>query len=110
MNFDGVTVSGCKVQSQSGPVNELRTFWQQSDIDLSRGMDFQPRGPVLVRFTHLQHLPFTYTFDVNNSGPQRRGTCRIFLAPKFDERRNPWLFRDQKNMFIELDRYTVNRK
>lgn len=38
------------------------------------------------------------------------GTCRIYLAPKFDERGLPWLFRDQKNMFVELDRFTVTRK
>lgn len=33
---------------------------------------------------------------------------RIFMAPKFDERGNPWLFRDQKLMFIELDKFKVN--
>lgn len=71
-------------------------------------MDFQPRGPVFVRFTHLQHQEFNYNITVNNQGSSRMGTCRIFLAPKFDERGNPWLFRDQKNMFIELDKFSVN--
>lgn len=108
LNYDGVTVTDCKVQPDNGKLNELNTFWQQSDVDLSRGMDFQPRGSVFARFTHLQHTPFSYTVTANNSGAQRQGTCRIFIAPKFDERGNPWLYRDQKNMFIELDRFTVN--
>jgi hypothetical protein len=38
------------------------------------------------------------------------GTVRIFLAPKFDERGQPWQLLDQKNLFIEVDRFVVNRK
>lgn len=110
LNYEGVTVQGVRITSQGGTENVLNTFWQQSDIDLSRGMDFQPRGAVFVRFTHLQHQAFTYNVTVNNSGPQRQGTCRIFIAPAQDERNNPWLFRDQKNTFIELDKFTVNCK
>ncbi|XP_018333662.1 phenoloxidase 1 isoform X2 [Agrilus planipennis] len=108
LTFDGVTVSDVSVSSQNSTPNVLNTFWQQSDVDLSRGMDFQPRGSVFARFTHLQHQPFRYTVTVDNNGAQRQGTCRIFLAPKFDERGNPWLFRDQKGLFIELDRFVVN--
>lgn len=109
LNYPGITVSKCEIQSQGNPSNVLNTFWQQSDVDLSRGMDFQPRGSVFVRFTHLQHQDFTYKITVNNqSNGNRMGTCRIFLAPKFDERGNPWLFRDQKTMWIELDKWTVS--
>ncbi|XP_044757267.1 phenoloxidase 1-like [Coccinella septempunctata] len=106
--YQGVTVTKVEIHSNGGSNNRINTFWQQSDIDLSRGMDFQPRGPVFVRFTHLQHQEFNYRITVNNQGSSRRGTCRIFLAPKFDERGNPWLFTDQKNMFIELDKFEVN--
>ncbi|CAG9765318.1 unnamed protein product [Ceutorhynchus assimilis] len=106
LNYPGVTVTDVQVQIQGQQVNELLTFWQQSDVDLSRGMDFQPRGSVFVRFTHLQNRNFTYTVQVA-SNSSRQGTCRIFLAPKFDEKGNPWLFRDQKNMFIELDKFKV---
>lgn len=77
---------------------------------MSRGLDFTPRGPVFARFTHLQHAPFSYNITVENSGQQRQGTVRIFLAPKFDERGLPFLFRDQKNLFIELDKFTVTCK
>ncbi|GJQ85376.1 PPO1 [Trypoxylus dichotomus] len=109
LGFNGITISKISVKSQNGPENTLNTFWQQSDVDLSRGMDFQPRGSVLARFTHLNHEAFSYTVTVNNSsGANRRGTCRIFLGPKSDERGNPWLFRDQRLFFIELDRFTVN--
>jgi hypothetical protein len=38
------------------------------------------------------------------------GTVRIFLAPKLDERDQPWQFIDQKNLFIELDRFVVTRE
>ncbi|XP_030746161.1 phenoloxidase 1-like [Sitophilus oryzae] len=109
LNNPGVTIQGIQVDVQGGKPNVLPTFWQQSDVDLSRGMDFQPRGAVFVRFTHLQHRPFTYKIQVQ-SNSAREGTCRIFLAPKVDERGNPWLFRDQRLMFIELDKFKVNLK
>ncbi|XP_030746158.1 phenoloxidase 1-like isoform X2 [Sitophilus oryzae] len=109
LNYPGVTVEGIEVGVQGGKTNNLQTFWQQSDVDLSRGMDFQPRGAVFVRFTHLQHRSFTYKIDVQ-SDLAREGTCRIFLAPKFDERNDEWLFTDQKHMFIELDKFKVNLK
>lgn len=108
LGFEGVTVTGISVSSSGGTANNLNTFWQQSDLDLSRGMDFQPRGAVFVRFTHLQHQAFSYNIVVNNSGAARMGTCRIFIAPKFDERGNPWNFREQKVMMVELDKFKVN--
>lgn len=111
LNYPGITVSGVQLQAQGGSANTISTFWQQSDVDLSRGMDFQPRGSVFARFTHLNHEPFQYRINVENkANGNRRGTCRIFLAPKFDERGNPWLFRDQRVLFIELDRFIVNCK
>ncbi|KAJ8961010.1 hypothetical protein NQ318_020315 [Aromia moschata] len=111
LDYPGVTITDVQIQTEGGQKNVFQTFWQQSDMDLSRGMDFQPRGSVFVRFTHLQHSPFTYTINVNNEGKANRmGTCRIFLAPKFDEKGTPWMFRDQKNMFIELDKFRVTMK
>ncbi|CAH1106364.1 unnamed protein product [Psylliodes chrysocephalus] len=107
LDYPGVTVQGIAVESGQSR-NTFNTFWQQSDIDLSRGMDFQPRGSVFARFTHLNHQPFNYRVTVNNTGAARQGTCRIFMAPKFDERGNPWLFRDQKLLMVELDRFRVN--
>lgn len=48
--------------------------------------------------------------QVENKGAARMGTVRIFYAPKYDERNRPYLFREQKSLFIELDRFTTNRK
>ncbi|XP_049838944.1 phenoloxidase 2-like [Schistocerca gregaria] len=107
LNFDGVRVAAVEVTSQNVSKNEFLTFWQQNDIDLSRGLDFAPRGSVLVRFTHLQHAPFVTRFLVDNNGPPRIGTVRIFMAPKFDERGLPMLLRDQRRLFIEIDKFFV---
>lgn len=37
-----------------------------------------------------------------------RGTVRIFMAPKFDEKEKEWLFKEQRLLMIEMDRFTVN--
>lgn len=111
LNFPKITVTGLQVDVQGGQTNRLRTFWDTSDVDLSRGLDFSPRGTVLARFTHLQHLPFTYKIQVNNASPQQQmGTVRIFMAPKYDERGIDLLFNDQRLMFIELDKFIVTLK
>lgn len=101
-------MSGVQVQPSSGTSNTFQTFWQESDVNLSRGLDFVPRGNVFARFTHLQHNEFTYNINVNNStGSPQMGTCRIFMAPHNDERGNPMLFRDQRLMMCEMDRFVV---
>lgn len=78
---------------------------------MSRGLDFTPRGPVLVRFTHLNHTEFTYTIGVNNrNGSAQQGTVRIFMAPKFDESGIPFTFGAQRLLMIEMDKFTVTRE
>ncbi|XP_067616919.1 phenoloxidase 2-like [Eurosta solidaginis] len=109
LSYEGVSITGVQVSAEGGRPNVLNTFWQQSDVDLSRGMDFVPRGSVFARFTHLQHIPFTYTININNDGgAQRFGTVRIFLGPKTDERGQGMLFKDQRLMMIELDKFVVS--
>jgi len=49
-------------------------------------------------------------FKVENNGNQRVGTVRIFIAPRYDERGLPFLFREQRKLFVELDRFSVTRK
>lgn len=108
LDYQGIQVSGIQVRPSQGPANTFQTFWQQSDVDLSRGLDFVPRGNVFARFTHLQHTDFTYHIDIeNNTGSQAMGTCRIFMAPRNDERNTPFLFRDQRLLMVELDRFTI---
>lgn len=107
LDFPGVTVTSVEVVTQNAPVNEFVTFWQKSDIELYKGLDFTPIGSVMARVTHLQHEPFSYKIVINNSGPLRKGTVRIFMAPKYDERGLPMLFRDQRHHFIQLDHFAV---
>lgn len=96
------------MQPNQGQPNTFNTFWQQSDVNLSRGLDFVPRGNVYARFTHLNHMDFSYNINVtNNTGAQAMGTCRIFMAPRNDERGTAMLFRDQRLMMTELDKFTV---
>ncbi|KYQ50113.1 Phenoloxidase subunit A3 [Trachymyrmex zeteki] len=108
LSFPGVIITDIAVQTPNQPANQISTFWTKSDVDLSRGLDFTPRGPVLARFTHLNHTDFTYRIvaDNRNNAP-RRGTVRIFIAPKQDERGLPFVFRDQKELMIEMDKFTV---
>ncbi|KPJ14807.1 Phenoloxidase subunit 2 [Papilio machaon] len=103
----GVQVTSAMIESAGGQANTLNTYWMSSDVDLSRGLDFSDRGPVFARFTHLNHRPFRYVINVNNTGNARRATCRIFIAPKFDERNLAWVLSDQRKMFIEMDRFVV---
>ncbi|KAI8045631.1 phenoloxidase 3-like [Drosophila gunungcola] len=107
LSYQDMEVLSIKVESR-GLQNRLTTFFKESDVDLSRGMDFQPRGNVMVRLTHLQHHPFKYTFVVNNtSGARRYGYARIFMAPKVDENGYEMLFADQRLMMIELDKFLI---
>ncbi|CAG4933311.1 unnamed protein product [Colias eurytheme] len=103
----GVRISSVRVQSSTGDQNTLNTFWMMSDVDLSRGLDFSNRGPVYARFTHLNHRDFEYVIEAQNDGNATRGTVRIFISPKFDERNLPWILADQRKMFIEMDRFVV---
>ena len=110
LDFSGVQVSSVNVQisRRNSTPNTLLTFWQRSDVDLAAGLDFGP-GNVFVQFTHLQHAPFEYRIIVeNNSGGPRRGTCRIFLCPKNDERGQALRFRDQRPLMMEMDKFLVN--
>ncbi|KAG7303487.1 hypothetical protein JYU34_012011 [Plutella xylostella] len=104
----GVMVQSARIETTgSNQANTLNTFWMQSDVDLSKGLDFSNRGPVYARFTHLNHRPFRYVINVNNAGSARRATVRVFLAPKVDERNLPWSLNDQRKMFVEMDRFVV---
>jgi tyrosinase len=106
LSFSGITISAMEIGNENGWPNTLKTHWQQSDINLAKGMDFVPRGDVLARFTHLQHEPFTLRMQIQNStGTLQHGIVRVFLAPKFDERGQKLSFKDQRMMAIEIDKF-----
>ncbi|KAH8348467.1 hypothetical protein KR084_007657 [Drosophila pseudotakahashii] len=107
LSFPDIQVQGICVVSE-GQTNKLTTFWQKSDVAMSRGLDFLPRCRVSGRFTHLQHHPFTYNIKVENfSKDTRRGFVRIFLAPKFDDRNDNMVLEDQRLMMVEMDKFVI---
>jgi tyrosinase len=112
LSYPGVSVTGVQVVPDRGSTNSFQTFWHQSDVDFSRGLDFvMARGNVFARFTHLNHTPFTYNISVTNeSNVQRMGMVRVFLAPRNDERGLAMQFRDQRLFMIEMDKFVVASK
>lgn len=108
LTFKDVSVTQVHISVLNNIPNQFQTFWEQSDVDLSRGLDFSPRGPVYVRFTHLQHKPFTYNIKVvNGSKKILLGTVRIFIAPMFAEKGAKMAYNEQRLFMIELDRFKV---
>lgn len=109
--FNGISVQSVNVKianKNNAPANSLLTYVQRSDVDLAAGLDFGPDGNVFAQFTHLQHAPFNYLIEVdNNTGSTVRGTCRIFISPKKDERGIPLSFEDQRYMMVEMDKFTT---
>lgn len=111
LSYSGIRVNSLNVRINraNAPANILLTYWQKSQVDLAAGLDFGPEGNVFASFTHLQHAPFVYEFKVSNStGAPKQGTARIFIAPKVDERGTNLSFTEQRLLFIELDKFTVN--
>uniref|UniRef100_A0A1B0DD67 Hemocyanin C-terminal domain-containing protein n=1 Tax=Phlebotomus papatasi TaxID=29031 RepID=A0A1B0DD67_PHLPP len=109
LTYPNINITNVTVQMDNGgDAQTLRTRFMESDVNLTRGLDFVPRGDVFARFTHLNHEPFTYIINVNNgNNAQVLCTARIFMAPKFDERGTEMMFRDQRHLMIELDRFVI---
>jgi tyrosinase len=113
LSFPGINVVSIETQTlhlNKPAKNQLFTFWQQSDVNLSRGLDFSPRGDVFARITHLQHSQFTYKLIVNNSTTAKMGTVRIFLSSKYGFDGENLSFNQQRLLMMELDRFVVQSK
>lgn len=114
LSFPGIKITDVEtfiLTKQGSPVkNELLTFWEKNDINISKGLDFSPTDPAYVRIQHLQHQKFSYKIIVENTGKQTEASVRIFLAPKKDENDLPFSFDDQREFFIEMDTFNVTRK
>nr|ACZ97553.1 prophenoloxidase subunit 1 [Plutella xylostella] len=105
LDFPGIRVSSIAISGRTP--NQFSTQWEQSSVNLARGLDFMPRGAVLARFTHLQHDEFEYTIECDNTtGQAAMGTVRIFLAPTTDQAGNALNFEEQRRLMIELDKFT----
>lgn len=109
LDFPGILVEDFHAQTEGEQLsNILRTFWTKATVNIADGLDFQTGDNILVQMTLLQHSNFKWNITVNNyNHVNKLGTCRIFLAPKYDERGYSWKFADQKIMFIELDKFKV---
>ncbi|XP_017796963.1 PREDICTED: LOW QUALITY PROTEIN: phenoloxidase 2-like [Habropoda laboriosa] len=77
---------------------------------------FQEHKNTLPQYT-VQQLDFSgveitdirlTTNQQRMNATRKRGTVRIYIAPKQDERGLPFTFRSQKNLMIEMDKFTVN--
>ena len=111
LNFEGIVVESADVKINNAPANVLLTYWEKSDVDLGAGLDFGPNGNIFAQFTHLQHAPFTYVIQANNtSNAMRKGTCRVFLCPQKDERNTQLGINDIRQLAIELDKFKVDCK
>ena len=113
LQYQGVTVQTVEVKINAGNArpNTLLTYWAKNDVDLAAGLDFGPNGNIFASFTHLQHAPFSYNIGVNNTtGARKRGTCRIFICPKVDERGTALTMEEQRLLAIEMDKFTVDCK
>lgn len=103
-----MTVSDARINSPGANPNTLNTYWTKSDVDLSRGLDFTPRGSIMARLTHLNHDDFSYSFTINNSNNQALiGTVRVFIAAKFDETGRHLSYNEQRLLMIEMDKFTA---
>jgi hypothetical protein len=111
LSFPGITITDSHINTPTANPNTLSCHWKRSDIDLSRGLDFTPRGSIMARIQHLNHEEFSYNITVNNSNNREIiGNVRIFIAPKFDETGHHLNFNDQRKLMIEMDKFTVKCK
>lgn len=110
LDFPSIVVKEVEVLTDNQTLNgncELSTFWQKSKMDVSGGLDFAQSGSVMVQYTHLQHISFKYIIKINNNFEgNRKGTIRIFLAPKYGEDGTQFTLIEQARLFIELDKFT----
>ncbi|KAE8750004.1 Prophenoloxidase [Frankliniella occidentalis] len=107
LTWQDVSIESLAVRSDvSRAHNELHTFWQESDLDLSLGLAFAETGRAYGRFRHLQHEPFSYEVQVLNKGlREKRAYVRLFLITLTDEAGQPLELAYQQRYAIEMDRF-----
>ncbi|ODM94868.1 Phenoloxidase 2, partial [Orchesella cincta] len=128
--WQGVEVASVQVQATifGSQPNRFQTYFMESNVDLSRGLDFtrtnmNQLGPIWLRFRHLNYDPFTYTIQAikfrlnkqflnssvrNTTNAAVRATVRIYLAPRNTEHGEQFEMSQQRKMFFELDKFVEN--
>ncbi|XP_067128167.1 uncharacterized protein [Centruroides vittatus] len=105
LDFPGVEVTEVTVNAKTK--NVVHTFMKEEELELSHGIQFASDHSVKVKYHHLDHEPFSYTIEVNNTGKATKAAVRIFLGPKFDELGNVLDINEQRRLCIELDKFFV---
>lgn len=111
LEFPGVKITALDTQNiKGGTKNLLNSRWENSDFNLKNGLNFQPDGNVFARVKHLQHDDFQYVLNIQNDNSSAvTGTVRIFLSQKNNTRDRELTFEELRMMWIELDRFQVQR-
>lgn len=91
--------------------NKLLTYYEYVEVDLTRGLDFTPRETVFAKIRRLQHVAFAFKISIKNSNKApTRGTVRIFMLPRDNERGEPFILNEQRLIAVELDKFAVTCK
>ncbi|KAG1679922.1 Hemocyanin AA6 chain [Nymphon striatum] len=107
LSFPTVTVKNVTVNA-SIP-NIITTFWKTAELEMSEGINFGKSRSVKCQYQHIDHEPFTYVIDVENSNfSTKQATVRIFMAAKHDELGNDIPLDEQRRLMIELDKFKVD--
>jgi tyrosinase len=51
LTYDGINVTDFEIHTVEGRINQFNTFFQQSEVNMSKGLDFQlDKGNVFARY------------------------------------------------------------
>ncbi|XP_071525779.1 phenoloxidase 1-like [Panulirus ornatus] len=109
LSFPGIVIERVNVLRQDN--KDLVTGWTKRELEMSRGLDFNSPVPVVLELAHMDHQPFEYHLQVtNNNQTEKQVTVRIFLAPKHNITGLEMTFMEQRLLWAEMDKFTVNLK
>nr|CAD68052.1 hemocyanin subunit A [Trichonephila inaurata madagascariensis] len=107
LTFPDIEITESKVNAKI--TNVIHTFIREDELELTHCMNFGSPGSVKARYHHLDHESFSYIFNANNNGSEeKKGTVRIFLAPKYDELGNVIPLDEQRRLYIEMDKFDTD--
>jgi len=107
LDFPGVNVTSVMLQSVTPEdPNSLTTYMDHKASIQLNSLDLTKAGgsSVLIKYSRLNTVPFTYTITVTSSLPSTSGMIRIFLIPG-DVYLSPEV--DITQLAIEMDRFHV---
>jgi len=107
LDFPGVKLTGLTIQSEYLSVkNELMTYFNHAAAIKLNSLDFltDSTNSILLRYTRLDHAPFTYRISVHST-QRSKGMIRIFLIPASVKKT---VHMDITQLIIEMDRFHVS--